>query len=134
MNYWLLKSEPDVYSWDNLVRDGATCWDGIRNHQAAGFLKKMQPSDQAFIYHTGGERRIMGIAEVTRSSYPDKSDASCVFVCVDVKPVRPLAAPIGLDFIKQSGLFPDFLLLKQGRLSVVPVQKEYWLSLTQQTN
>jgi len=131
MNTWLLKSEPDVYSFSDLTRDGATRWVGIRNYQAANFLKAMQVGDCAFIYHTGGERRIMGTATITRTAYPDPGDADGVFVCVDLKVEKPFKTPVTLEFIKQSGLFPDFLLLKQGRLSAVPVPAPYAALLRQ---
>ncbi len=123
MHYWLLKTEPDEFSWADLAARGAAGepWTGIRNHQAAGFLRAMAVGDRAYVYHTGGERRIVGLAEITRAHYPDPGDASGRFVAVDVRALAPLAVPVDLAAIKREPALADFLLVRQGRLSVMPV-------------
>src|SRR5438105_4389321 len=112
MAYWLLKTEPDAYSWDELSKKGAKGepWTGVRNHQAKNNLMKMKKGDRAFFYHTGEERRVVGIAEVVREHYPDPTDPSGVFVAVDVKAVAPLAEPVTLDAVKAEKRLKDMVL------------------------
>lgn len=133
MNHWLLKTEPDEFSWVQLLAagNGGEIWDGIRNHQAAGYLRQMGRGDQAFIYHTGRERRIVGIAEVTREQFPDAADDSGRFVAVAVRAIAALAQAVTLTVIKADPRFADFVLLRQGRLSVMPVTNVEWHAILQ---
>jgi predicted RNA-binding protein with PUA-like domain len=126
MAYWLMKSEPGTYSWDRLVKDGRTAWDGVRNHQAAFNLKAMKRGDRAFFYHSGDAPAVVGIVEVIKASYPDPSDPAGRFVMVDLKPVKALAAPVPLSNIKANAALKDLPLLRQGRLSVVPIDAASW--------
>lgn len=126
MNYWLLKSEPDVYAYADLERDGQTVWDGVNNNLALKHIRSMQIGDLALIYHTGEERRAVGIAEVVSQPYPDPKLNDPKRVVVDIKPVKPLVKPVTLAQIKADGGFADFDLLRLGRLSVVPVPPPYW--------
>ncbi len=129
MAYWLLKTEPEEYSWDRLVREGKGGWDGVRNHTAARNLRAMKQGDRAFFYHTGDEKRIVGMCEIVREAYPDKSDPTGKFVMVDVKPVRPAKTPVTLAEIKADKRFADFVLVRQARLSVMPVPPEHWKTI-----
>lgn len=131
MRYWLLKTEPDEFSWSDLVAAGSSgeAWDGVRNHQAAGFLREMKRGDRAFIYHTGRERRIVGTGEICRASYPDPGDPSGRFVAVDVRACEVLEKPVTLAAIKAESAFADFLLVRQSRLSVMPVTAREWQRL-----
>jgi predicted RNA-binding protein with PUA-like domain len=126
MRYWLLKSEPTAYSWDRLVKDGSTHWDGVRNYQAANNLKAMKRGDRAFFYHSNEGLAIVGIAEVIKEAYPDPSDKEGRFVMVDIKPLMPVKAPVTLAAIKAEPKLADFALVRQGRLSVAPVAPEEW--------
>src|SRR6185503_18952935 len=99
MNYWLLKTEPGTFSWNDLLKDKKAVWDGVRNFQARKHLKEMQKGDQAFIYHTGEEKAVVGVAEVTRSSYPEPKDPA--WIAVDLAPVKALKNPVTLSAIKQ---------------------------------
>ena len=126
MAYWLLKSEPSSYSWGQLVADGRTHWNGVRNFQAAINLKAMKPGDRAFFYHSNDGLEIVGIAEIVREAYPDPSDPSGRFVMVDVAPVEPLPKPVTLKAIKADPRLAQFALVRQSRLSVVPVTDEEW--------
>lgn len=126
MAFWLLKSEPDVYSYADLERDGSTIWDGVNNNLALKHIRTMKPGDLALIYHTGDERRAMGIAEVTTESYADPALNDPKRAVVDVRAVRPLPHPVTLAQIKQDGNFEGFDLLRISRLSVVPVSPEHW--------
>ena len=129
MAHWLLKSEPGHWSWDDQVRSGTTHWDGVRNYQAANNLQAMTPGDLAFFYHSVGEKRIVGIVEVVRSYYPDPTDQSGRFGMVDVRAVRSLPTPVGLDHIKADPRFDHLALVRQSRLSVVPVDDAAWALL-----
>jgi predicted RNA-binding protein with PUA-like domain len=126
MRYWLLKSEPSAYSWDRLVKDGRTEWSGVRNFQAAANLKAMAVGDRAFFYHSNEGKEIVGIAEIAREAYPDPSDKDGRFVMVDVKPVAPVKTPVTLAAIKAEKTLQDLLLVRQSRLSVVPVSAAEW--------
>jgi len=127
--FWLLKTEPDHYSYADLERDGATVWDGVSSNAALKNIRDMRPGDVALIYHTGDERRAVGLAEVTSAPYPDPKAGDAKLVVVDVKPLRPLARPVSLAEVKADPLFADFGLVRQGRLSVVPVAPEQWARL-----
>ena len=124
--YWLIKSEPEVWSWADQVREKKTCWDGVRNYQAANNLQAMRNQDLAFFYHSGEERQIVGIVEVIKEAYPDPSDPSGRFVMVDVQAVRPLTKPVTLQQIKAHPDLQDLALVKQGRLSVMPIGAAAW--------
>lgn len=126
MRYWLLKSEPFKYSWEQLVRDGRTHWDGVRNHQAANNLRAMRNGDRAFFYHSNEGLAVVGVAEIVREAYPDPSDESGRFVMVDVRPVRPVERPVTLQQIKAEPRLADLALVRQSRLSVVPVAPSEW--------
>lgn len=126
MHYWLLKSEPLKYSWDQLVKDGRTHWNGVRNHQAAINLKAMKKGDRAFFYHSNEGLEIVGIVEIAKEAYPDPSDPDGRFVMVDVKPLHAVKTPVTLAAIKAEPKLADFKLVRQGRLSVVPVAAEEW--------
>lgn len=122
MNYWLLKTEPDTFSWDDLVRDKKTGWDGVRNFQARSHLKAMQKGDLAFVYHTGDEKSVVGIAKVTKDNYPDPKDNE--WVAVEIAPVSKLKNPITLAQIKGDKRLANMVLVRASRLSVQPVKKE----------
>ena len=124
---WLLKTDPDTYSWDDLAREGTTAWTGVENPQAQGNLRAMKAGDRAIIYHSG-ERRAVGIAEVVRTAYPEPGGADGN-VCVDVRAVEPLRAPVPLEALKQQPAFEGSILLRQGRLSVVPLSPAEWRDL-----
>jgi len=126
MPHWLVKSEPTKWSWDDQVKHGTTHWDGVRNHQAANNLKAMRIGDRVFFYHSVEERRIVGVVEVVKEAYPDPSDPAGRFVMVDLKAVQPLATPISLDQIKADPRLNHLALVKQSRLSVLPVDDEAW--------
>jgi predicted RNA-binding protein with PUA-like domain len=121
MNYWLLKSEPGTYSWDDLVRDKRTVWDGVRNFQARNNLRAMQPGDLALFYHSVNERSVLGVARIASAPYPDPKAPD--WTVVDVEPAHALKTPISLDDIKQHKAFAEMVLVKQSRLSVQPVRK-----------
>ena len=126
MNYWLIKSEPGSWSWDDQVRVGVEPWNGVRNYQAANNMKAMQIGDLAFFYHSVKEKQIVGIVEVVKEYYPDPSDASGRFGMVDVKALKPVPNPVTLAYIKGDERLHDLALIRQSRLSVVPVDKTSW--------
>jgi predicted RNA-binding protein with PUA-like domain len=128
MAYWLLKTEPDVYGWAECAAKGAKgdAWTGVRNFAARTHLKAMRKGDRAFFYHTGGEKQVVGNVEVVRESYPDPTDETGKFLCVDVKAVAPLPQPVTLDAIKREKKLSDMVLVKQARLSVQPVTADEW--------
>ena len=124
MAYWLMKSEPGSYSWDDLVRDGATEWDGVRNPAARLHLKAMKAADQAFFYHSGDERAVVGIMRIAREAQPDPKDPN--WVSVAVEPLQPVAPPVTLKQIKAEPRLAKMELIRQSRLSVSPVRDEEW--------
>ena len=126
MNHWLVKSEPSVYSWDDLLADKRTDWSGVRNFQASNNLKAMRKGDRAFFYHSGAGPAIVGIAEVMREYYPDPSDKAGRFGMVDLAPVMAMKKPVSLAEIKAEPRLAGFALVRQGRLSVVPVSAAEW--------
>ncbi len=127
MAYWLMKSEPHSYSWDQLVRDGGTEWDGVRNPAARLHLKAMKVGDEAFFYHSGEEKAAVGIMRITREGAPDPKDAN--WVSVAVAPVRPLARPVTLKAMKADPRLAKLEMIRQSRLSVSPVRDEEWAAL-----
>ncbi len=129
MAYWLMKSEPGDYSWDDLVAEGSDYWDGVRNHQASNNMKAMKRGDRCFFYHSVKGREIVGIMEVAREYYPDHTDPTGRFGMVDVKAIEPVETAVSLARIKADPRFADFALVRQSRLSVVPVKPAHWKAL-----
>ena len=129
MAYWLVKSEPDTYGWDRMVKDKRTHWDGVRNHQAANNMKAMKKGDEAFFYHSGDDKQIVGIVRVAREYHPDPSDETGKFGMVDVEAVKALKQPVTLAAVKGEPKLAEFALVRQGRLSVVPVTAAQWALL-----
>ncbi|MGA8543175.1 MAG: EVE domain-containing protein [Thermoplasmata archaeon] len=125
MAYWLAKSEPGVYSYADLERDGRTEWSGIHNAAALLYLRKMRPGDRMLLYHSGDERAAVGIARVASAPHPDAADDRGSW-SVEVRPVRPLARPVTLSELRADPAFADFLLLRISRLSVMPVAPALW--------
>ena len=134
MKYWLLKSEPDAWSWDNQVKEGASMWDGVRNYQARNNLKEMKKNDLCFFYHSVTERSIVGIVKVVKEYYPDPTDKTGRFVVVDVKAIKKLENPVSLDQIKENSRLQDIALVKQSRLSVMPLKKTEWDIIIKMSN
>jgi predicted RNA-binding protein with PUA-like domain len=128
MAYWLLKTEPEEFSWEDQVRRGAKGepWTGVRNFRARRNLKAMKKGERAFFYHTGKEKQVVGIAEVIREAYHDPTDTDGIFVAVDVKSVAPLPRPVTLAAVKASPRLKDMALAKYARLSVQPVTSGEW--------
>jgi predicted RNA-binding protein with PUA-like domain len=129
MSFWLLKSEPDVYSWDDLVAEGETVWNGVRNAQAANNLKAMAVGDEALFYHSNTGKEAVAICRVTRTAYPDPTDETGRWVAVSVAPVRPLARPVTLAAMKANPKLAELQLIRQSRLSVVPVRPDEWAEI-----
>ena len=125
-NYWLLKSEPKTWSWNDQVREKTTMWDGVRNYQARNNLIKMKKRDLCFFYHSVSEKSIVGIVEVVKESYPDPTDKSGKFVVVDVKTKSKIKQAINLEMIKKTSGLENIPLLKQSRLSVMPISNKEW--------
>lgn len=121
MKYWLVKSEPGAYSWAKFVKDGSTYWDGVRNYQARNNLAAMKIGDKALFYHSVSDKTVEGVAKVTRESYPDPTTDDERWVVVDFEPVEPLARPVSLAEIKAEKKLASIALVKQSRLSVVPL-------------
>ena len=130
MNHWLLKSEPAVWSWDDQARAGITPWDGVRNHQAANFLRAMMAGDEAFFYHSNEGKEIVGIAEIVKTFYPDPEDETGKFGVVDVRVKKKLARPVTLATIRTIPALKDMALIRQSRLSVTPVTDAEWRTIT----
>ena len=126
MAYWLVKSEPNAWSWDDHVRDGVAEWDGVRNYQANNNMKAMKLGDRAFFYHSVDEKRIVGVLEVVKEHYPDPTDASGRFGMVDFKALFPVKTPVTLAQIKDDPRLQKMALVRQSRLSVVPVTDDEW--------
>ncbi len=124
--YWLVKSEPFKYSWDELVKDGSTYWDGVRNAQARNNLRAMQKGDLVLYYHSNEGKEVVGVARVTREHYPDPTSEDERWVVVDVAPVKALAQPVGLAEIKADRSLADVALVRQSRLSVMPIEKKHF--------
>jgi predicted RNA-binding protein with PUA-like domain len=125
-NYWLMKSEPDVYPWEKLLSDGKGGWDGVRNHQAAKNLRAMQLGDEALFYHSNLGLAAVGVMRVIKTAYPDSTDLSGKFVMVDVAPVRTLPNPVTLQMMKATPALATMAMLRQSRLSVSPVTAAEW--------
>ena len=126
MAYWLIKSEPSTYSWEQLVKDRQTVWDGVRNYAARNHLKAMKKGDEMFFYHSNEGVEIVGIAKVAKEYYPDPTAGHDTWVVVDVKPVRKLKKSVSLAAIKADARLKDMALVRLGRLSVQPVTEKEW--------
>ncbi|MFT8645240.1 EVE domain-containing protein [Gluconacetobacter sp.] len=129
MAYWLVKSEPDAFSWDQQVANGVEPWTGVRNHQAKRNLMAMAKGDRAFFYHSNIGREIVGVVEIVREAYPDPSASDGGWVCVDVRAIGPMPRPVTLAAIKADADLADLALVRQSRLSVVPVSDTHWAHL-----
>jgi predicted RNA-binding protein with PUA-like domain len=127
MAYWLLKSEPESYGWDDLTRDGATEWDGVRNNAAAAHLRAMAVGDQALFYHSGKDKAAVGIARISRAARKDSDEGN--WVSVAVEPVKPLPASVTLAAMKGDARLAQMAMLRQSRLSVSPVTAEEWKAI-----
>lgn len=125
-HYWLLKTEPETFSWQNLLDSKTAPWDGVRNYQARNNLKSMKVGDLAFFYHSGKNPSIVGIVKIVKESYPDKTDPTNKFVCVDVEYFEDIKTPITLESLRKNPKLSDLLLLRHSRLSVVPITKSQW--------
>mgnify|MGYP001976058203 FL=1 len=126
MQYWLVKTEPGTWSWDDQVKAGSTHWDGVRNHQAANNMRAMKNGDRCFFYHSVSEKQVVGIVKVSRTFSPDPADDSGKFGMVDVTAVRPMKTPVSLAQIKAEPGLSEMVLVKNSRLSVQPVTEEEW--------
>ncbi|MCG4252770.1 EVE domain-containing protein [Acetobacter senegalensis] len=131
MAFWLVKSEPDAFSWDEQVANDVEPWTGVRNHQAKKNLAAMKVGDRAFFYHSNVQRAIVGVVEIVREAYPDPTAESGAWVCVDVKAIGPMSRPVTLAEIKQSPELEELALVRQSRLSVCPVSEAHWQVLCQ---
>lgn len=123
-SYWLVKQEPEDYSWDKFVQEGGAAWTGIRNFQARNFLREMKRGDEVLFYHSGKAKEIVGLARVLRAAFPDPTAAEGDWSAVELKPVKALARPVPLSTIKADARLRDMALLRQSRLSVTPVTSE----------
>ena len=126
MKYWLIKSEPNTWSWDDQIKEKITMWDGVRNYQARNNLMNMRVNDLCFFYHSVNEKKIVGIVSITKEHYTDPTDKTKKFVAVDVKTKKTLKNPITLKQIKKEKKLSHLALVKQGRLSVMPIDKISW--------
>lgn len=129
MRHWLVKTEPDTYSWSDLMRDKTTAWTGVRNPFARMHLRAMSVGDLVFVYHSGSEKAVIGIAKVVRAAYPDETAATGDWVAVDLRAVKPLANPITLADIKSRAALKNMVLVNNSRLSVQPVTEQEWSSI-----
>jgi len=121
MRYWLVKSEPETYSWQTFVKEGRAVWDGVRNYQARNFLKAMKKGDQVFFYHSNVGKEVVGVAEVAKESYPDPTTKESGWVAVDFIPKKELDRPVSLEMIRRSPALKKMLLVRHSRLSVMPL-------------
>ena len=122
--YWLVKQEPESYSWADFVKDGRTAWTGVRNFQARNNLRAMKKGDPVFYYHSVTDKQVMGVAQVEKEAYPDPTAKEGDWVCVDLVPQKPLKAPVTLEQIKGDKMLKNILLVRQSRLSVMPLSKD----------
>ena len=132
--YWLLKSEPSTWSWDDQVKSNIDMWDGVKNYQARNNLMKMKKGDHCFFYHSVHEKSIVGIVEVYKEHYPDPTDKSQRFVAIDVKALKKLKYPVTLDRIKRNNKLQNIPLIKQSRLSVMPLTKDEFSEIIKLSN
>ncbi|MCF6429552.1 MULTISPECIES: EVE domain-containing protein [unclassified Leisingera] len=131
MRYWLFKSEPSTWGWDNQVSkgDAGEEWDGVRNYQARNFMREMKIGDRGFFYHSQKEKSVVGIVEVCAEAHPDSTTEDDRWECVDIKAVRPFAKPVSLDQIKSDPQLEEMVLVKNSRLSVQPVSGAEWATI-----
>ncbi|MEZ5957276.1 MAG: EVE domain-containing protein [Hyphomonadaceae bacterium] len=129
MAYWLIKSEPDTWSWDQHVKKGADSWTGVRNHQAKAHLQTMKKGDKAFFYHSNDGKEIVGVSEVVKEAYIDPTDKTNAFYAVDFKAVEPMKTPVTLAAIKADKSFAGMVLVNNSRLSVQPVTADEWKAI-----
>jgi predicted RNA-binding protein with PUA-like domain len=122
--YWMVKQEPETYSWDDFVRDGRTDWTGVRNYQARNNLRQMKAGDRVLFYHSGKDKAVVGIAEVAKSAYADPTAQDPQWLAVDLKPVKPLAVPVPLPAIRYDKRLSGLPLIRQSQLSVMPLTKD----------
>jgi len=122
MKYWLVKQEPEKYSFDDLLKDGATVWDGVRNFQARNNLQAMRVGDKVLFYHSVSEKAVVGLAEVSRESFPDPNDEK--WIAVEIKPLEKLTKVVTLEAIKAEKSLENIALIKQSRLSVMPLTEQ----------
>ncbi len=134
LNYWLLKSEPSTWSWNDQVKSKIDMWDGVRNYQARNNLIKMKKKDLCFFYHSVTDKSIVGIVEVVKEHYPDPTDIKKKFVVVDVKAIKKLKKPVTLEQIKNNNKLKNIALIKQSRLSVMPINKMEWNEILKISN
>jgi predicted RNA-binding protein with PUA-like domain len=123
-NYWMVKQEPETYSWQDLVKDGKTDWTGVRNFQARNNLRNMKAADEVLFYHSGKEKAVVGVAEVTKGAYPDPTANDGDWVAVDIKPVRKLGEPVTIAALRADAELSGVPLLRQTQLSVMPLTKK----------
>ena len=126
MAHWLVKSEPDAFSWDQQVANGVEPWTGVRNHMAKNNLKAMKKGDRAFFYHSNIGKEVVGVVEVVREAYQDPTDETGTWVCVDMKAVAPMPKPVTLAAMKAEPKLADIALIRMSRLSVMPISDEHW--------
>ena len=124
MNYWMVKQEPDSYSWDDFVKDGKTDWTGVRNYQARNNLRDMKLGDKVLFYHSNIGKEVVGIAKVTKAAFPDPTADDDKWVAVELSPVKPLKKPVGLGQMKENLALRELKLIRQSQLSVMPVTKD----------
>jgi predicted RNA-binding protein with PUA-like domain len=129
MQYWLVKQEPEDYSWSDLVLDGKTVWTGVRNYQARNNLRAMEKGDRVFFYHSGEDKSVVGLAQVARTAYPDPTAKEGDWSCVELAPVKPLKHPITLTAIKAEPVLQEIHLVRNGRLSVMPLSANHYQRL-----
>lgn len=133
MNYWLVKQEPEKYSFDDLLKDGKTVWDGVRNYQARNNLREMKCNDKVLFYHSVSEKAVVGVSEVSHEHFPDATDEK--WIAVEIKPLEKFAKPVTLEAIKAHKDLQNIALIKQSRLSVMPLTKtEYKLLISLSVN
>ena len=124
MNYWMVKQEPETYSWDDFVSDGRTDWSGVRNYQARNNLRQMKVGDKVLFYHSGKEKAVVGLAEVVKSAYPDPTANDSQWVAVDLKPTKALGTPVPLAAIRYDKRLSQLPLIRQSQLSVMSLDKD----------
>src|SRR5690606_39075392 len=124
MKYWLVKSEPHKYSWETFIKDGQTFWDGVRNYQARNNLQEMKKGDEVLYYHSNEGKEIVGVARVIKESYQDPTTDDTRWVVVDLEPIRPLKKTVSLEMVKAEPSLENIALVRQGRLSVMPLKRE----------
>jgi predicted RNA-binding protein with PUA-like domain len=132
MNYWLVKQEPEAYSFDDLIKDGKTDWSGVRNYQARNNLRAMKTGDKVLFYHSVSEKSVVGLAEVSRTEFPDPLDEK--WIAVEIKPIEKLAKPVSLEQIKAEKSLENVALIKHSRLSVMPLAKKEFETILKMVN